>query len=62
MENKIKYQELSNIDIKIRIETLKNLFENKKNSLIKICEEMKNIEKEYLEAMHEMETRKNLFL
>ena len=34
----------------------------KKNELIKICEEMNNIEKEYLEAKHELEIRKNIYL
>lgn len=59
---KIKYNELSNTEIKLRIEVLENSFENKKNELIKICEEMSNIEKEYLEAKHELEIRKNIYL
>lgn len=59
---KIKYNELSNTEIKLRIEVLENSFENKKNELIKICEEMNNIEKEYLEAKHELEIRKNIYL
>ena len=59
---KINYHEMSNVDIKLRIETLKNLFESKKNELIRISEEMSKIEKEYLEAQHEIEIRKNLYL
>lgn len=59
---KIKYNELSNTEIKLRIEVLENSFENKRNELIKICEEMNNIEKEYLEAKHELEIRKNIYL
>ena len=59
---KIKYNELSNTEIKLRIEVLENSFENKKNELIKLCEEMNNIEKEYLEAKHELEIRKNIYL
>jgi hypothetical protein len=59
---KIKYNELSNTEIKLRIEVLENSFESKKNELIKICEEMNNIEKEYLEAKHELEIRKNIYL
>ena len=59
---KIKYNELSNPEIKLRIEVLENSFESKKNELIKICEEMNNIEKEYLEAKHELEIRKNIYL
>ena len=59
---KIKYNELSNTEIKLRIEVLENSFESKKNELFKICEEMNNIEKEYLEAKHELEIRKNIYL
>ena len=59
---KINYNELSNTEIKLRIEVLENSFESKKNELIKICEEMNNIEKEYLEAKHELEIRKNIYL
>lgn len=59
---KIKYNELSNTEIKLRIEVLENSFKSKKNELIKICEEMNNIEKEYLEAKHELEIRKNIYL
>ena len=59
---KIKYNELSNTEIKLRIEVLENSFESKKNELIKICEEMNNIEKEYLEAKLELEIRKNIYL
>ena len=59
---KIKYNELSNTEIKLRIEVFENSFESKKNELIKICEEMNNIEKEYLEAKHELEIRKNIYL
>lgn len=59
---KIKYNELSNAEIKLRIESLKNEFESKKSELVKICEKMESIEREYLEAQHEMEIRKNLYI
>lgn len=59
---KIKYNELSNSEIKLRIETLENEFESKKKDLVKLCEEMDKIEKEYLEAKHELEIRKNIYL
>lgn len=62
MENKLIYKEMSNTEIKLHIEKLKNLFESKKNNLISLCEEMDNIEKEYLKAQHEMELRKNLYI
>jgi hypothetical protein len=53
---------MSNSELKIYIETLRNSFEGKKSSLKKICEEMGGIEKEYLSAMHELEIRKNIYL
>ena len=62
MDLKVDYKEMSNIDIKLRIETLKNLFENKKKNLLSFCEEMNDIEKEYLKAKHEIDLRKNLYI
>lgn len=59
---KYKYQEMSNAEIKVRIEALKNLFESKKNKIINLCKEMDDIEKEYLEAQHEINIRKNLYI
>ena len=59
---KIKYNELSNSEIKLRLETLENEFESKKKDLVKLCEEMDKIEKEYLEAKQELEIRKNIYL
>lgn len=57
----IKYQEMSNTEIKLCIKTLENLFESKKRELIKISEELDKIEKDYLSAKHELEIRKNIF-
>lgn len=62
MDLKVDYKEMSNIDIKLRIETLKNLFENKKKNLLSLCKEMNDIEKEYLKAQHEIDLRKNLYI
>jgi hypothetical protein len=59
---KIKYTEMSNTELKLQIESLKNMFESKKNMLRNICEEMGEIEKAYIEATHELEVRKNIFL
>jgi hypothetical protein len=57
----IKYQEMSNTEIKLCIKTLENLFESKKRELIKTSEELNKIEKDYLSAKHELEIRKNIF-
>lgn len=59
---KIDYKELSNSEIKMRIESLKNEFEAKKIKLREICEEMDKIEKEYLLANNELSIRKNIYL
>jgi uncharacterized protein YeeX (DUF496 family) len=56
------YKDMSNSEIKLHIEKLKNEFDKKKNDLIKLCGDMDKIEKEYLEAQHEIEIRKNLYI
>ena len=60
--SKVKYNEMSNSEIRMRIETLKNEFEAKKIKLRELCEEMGEIEKEYLEANNELSVRKNIYL
>ncbi|MBP3630897.1 MAG: hypothetical protein J6J23_05360 [Clostridia bacterium] len=53
---------MSNSELKIYIETLRNEFESKKAELAKICEMMGDIENEYLSATHELEIRRNILL
>ena len=57
---KRNYKEMSNSELKLQIESLRNIFESKKNMLKNICEEMGEVEKEYLAAAHELEIRKNI--
>ena len=57
---KRNYKEMSNSELKLQIESLRNIFESKKNMLRNICEEMGEVEKEYLAAAHELEIRKNI--
>lgn len=59
---KTNYTEMNNSELKLQIESFKNIFESKKNALKKICEEMSEIEKEYLKAIHELDKRKNLYI
>ena len=59
MEKK-NYKEMSNSELKLQIESLRNIFESKKNMLKNICEEMGEVEKEYLDATHELKIRKNI--
>jgi hypothetical protein len=60
MMEKKKCSDLSNSEIKLYMETLSNMFENKKNELTKICEDMEEIENEYLSAKRELDIRKNI--
>ena len=57
---KRNYKEMSNSELKLQIERLRNIFESKKNMLKNICEEMGEVEKEYLDATHELKIRKNI--
>lgn len=60
MEKK-KYNEMSNSELKLEIESLKNMFESKKIVLKDICEDMAEIEREYLTATNELNIRKNIY-
>lgn len=59
---KEKYNEMSNAELKLSIETLNNEFMSKKTILLKLCEEMEIIEKKYLAAKQELENRRNIYL
>ena len=59
---KRNYKEMSNSELKLQIESLRNIFESKKNMLKNICEQMGEVEKEYLNATHELKIRKNILL
>ena len=57
---KRNYKEMSNSELKLQIESLRNIFESKKNMLKNICEEMGEVEKEYLNATNELKIRKKI--
>jgi hypothetical protein len=59
---KQNYNEMSNSEIKMHIDSLRNEFEHKKLELKKICEEMDAIENEYISATNELDIRRNLYL
>lgn len=59
---KMNYSEMSNSELRLQIEKLRNMFENKRNTLKNICEEMNDIEKEYFKVVHELNIRKNLYI
>lgn len=55
------YSNMSNSELKLCIETLQNEFDAKKSELIKLCEEIENIQKRYNDANREINGRKNVF-
>ena len=57
---KRNYKEMSNSELKLQIESLRTILESKTNMLKNICEEMGEVEKEYLNATHELKIRKNI--
>lgn len=56
----IDYKELSNTEIKLKMEQLKNEFDAKRKQVVNICDEMKKLEDEYLLAENELYLRKNI--
>lgn len=52
---------MSNSELKLCIETLQNEFDAKKSELIKLCEEIEDIQKRYNDANREINGRKNVF-
>ena len=61
MEKK-DYKDLSNADIRLSMETLKNEYEAKKAKVVALCEEMESLEAEYKKAEQELKIRKNIII
>lgn len=61
MEKK-DYKTMSNSELRMEMESLTNMFEGKKLKLRAICEEMDAIEKAYIDAKQEIDTRKNTLI
>jgi len=55
------YNNMSNSELKLCIETLQNEFDSKKNELIRLCEEIENIQRKFNDANREINSRKNIF-
>jgi len=55
------YNNMSNSELKLCIETLQNEFDAKKSEWIKLCEEIEDIQKRYNDANREINGRKNVF-
>lgn len=56
------FSEMSNADIKLRLKTLEDLFDVKRKEIMKICDEMKELENEYVSGKNELELRKNVIV
>lgn len=56
-----KCSDMSNVEIKQYLLTLENEFEAKKAKVKEMCEELKEIEEEYIKAQNEMNLRKTVF-
>lgn len=56
------FSEMSNADIKLRLKTLEDLFDVKRKEIMKICDEMKELENEYVSGKNELELRKNIIV
>lgn len=56
-----KCSDMSNVEIKQYLLTLENEFEAKKAKVKEMCEELKDIEEEYIKAQNEMNLRKTVF-
>jgi predicted nucleic acid-binding Zn-ribbon protein len=61
MEKK-NYTEMSNAEIRLAIETIKNEYEAKKNKLVQICKEMEALEIDYRNAENELRIRKDVII
>lgn len=59
---KKEYKTMSNSELKMELEKLKNMFEGKKLKLREICEAMDDVEKEYIAAKQELDIRKNTLI
>lgn len=55
------YNNMSNTELKLCIETLQNEFDVKKNEIVKLCSELENIQRKYNEINAEINLRKNIF-
>lgn len=55
------YNNMSNTELRICIETLQNEFDAKKNEIIKLCSELEDIQRKYNEINTEINLRKNIF-
>lgn len=59
--DRTEYNNMTNSELKLAIETLQNEFDVKKNAMLKLCEEIEEIQKKYNAINGEINLRKNMF-
>ena len=59
---KENFQELSNSEIKLALETIKNRYEAKKSEIVALCRELEELEKDYKRGEQELNNRKNILI
>lgn len=55
------YNNMTNSELKLAMETLQNEFDIKKSEMLKLCEEIEQIQKKYNAINGEINLRKNIF-
>ena len=55
------YNNMTNSELKLAIETLQNEFDAKKSEMLKLCKEIEDIQKKYNAINGEISLRKNMF-
>lgn len=56
-----EYNNMSNSELQIVLETIENEFEAKKNSILSICDELEKLKLKYDRIIAEINSRKNAF-
>lgn len=55
------YNNMTNTELILALETLQNEFDAKKSAMLKLCEEIEEIQKKYNAINGEISLRKNMF-
>lgn len=55
------YNNMTNTELKLCLETLENEFNAKKNEIEKLCDDLKEIQKKVRKVDNEISLRKNIF-
>lgn len=62
MDDNVRYNEMSNAELKLRIETSYNEFVSLKANLLELAKKMERVQSEYDKANNELNNRKNILM